>query len=119
MDYNTLLTYPDFNETFKTQTDDSGFQLGMVIIQKGKLIAFCSIKLNDAQRWYTVTEIELLRTVETLKEFRTMLLGHKLIIYTNHKNTTYKTFITDRVLIWRLILEEYAPHIEYIKDEKI
>ena len=27
-------------------------------------------------------------------------------------------FHTDRVLRWRLILKEYDPDIEYIKDEK-
>ena len=31
----TLLTYPDFNETFKIHTDARNFQLGVVIIQKG------------------------------------------------------------------------------------
>ena len=28
------------------------------------------------------------------------------------------SFNTKRVLIWRLILEEYGPDIEYIKGEK-
>ena len=41
----TLLTYPDFNETFKMHTDASAFQLGAVIIQKVKPIAFYSINL--------------------------------------------------------------------------
>ena len=30
----TLLTYPDFNETFKIHTNASAFQLGAVISQK-------------------------------------------------------------------------------------
>ena len=54
-------------------------------------------------------EEELLTTVETLKEFRTILLGLKLKLYTQHKNITCKTFNTDRVLPWRLIMEEYSP----------
>ena len=51
----TLLTYTDFNETFKIRTDARKFQLGVVIIQKGKLVALYSRKLNDAQQRYTVT----------------------------------------------------------------
>ena len=37
---NTLLTYLDFNETFKINTDASAFQLGAVISQKEKPIIF-------------------------------------------------------------------------------
>ena len=63
-------------------------------------------------------ERELLSIVETLKEFRTVLLGHKLRIYTDNKNFFYKVFDTDVVLRWRLILKEYGPDIEYTKGEK-
>ena len=52
---NTLLTYPYFNETFKIHTDDSMFQLGSVIHQKGKPIAFYGRKITGSQQWYTVT----------------------------------------------------------------
>ena len=52
-----------------------------------------------------------------MKEFRTILLGHKLIIYTDYKNLTCNIFNTDRVLRWRIILEDYGPDIEYIKGE--
>ena len=38
--HDTLLTYTYFNETFKIHTDDSKFQLGVVISHKGKSIAF-------------------------------------------------------------------------------
>ena len=36
----TLLTNPDYNETFKIHNDAREFQLGAVVSQKGKLIAF-------------------------------------------------------------------------------
>ena len=100
----TLLTYPDFNEIFKFCPDASTFQLRAVVRQKGKLINFYIIKLTDAQQRYTVTERKLLSIVETLKEFRTILLGQKLRMYTDHKNLTCKTFNTNRVLRWRLII---------------
>ena len=73
----TLLTYPDFNETFKINTDARAFQSGAVISQRGKTIALYSRKLTDAQKWHTVIEKELLSIVETLKDLRTMLIGHK------------------------------------------
>ena len=113
-----LLTYPDFNETFKINTDASALQLGAVISQKGKPTTFYSRKLSDAKTRYTVTKRELLSIVETLKDFRAILLGQRLRIYTDHKNLTCNFSTTDRVLRWRLILEEYGPYVEYIKGEK-
>ena len=111
MTRNTLLTYPDFNETFKIHTDDSVFQIGAVIIHKCKPIAFYSIKLTGSQQRYTVPETELLRIVETMEYFRNILLAQKLRIYTDNNNLTCTNFNTYIVLRWRLILEEYGPDI--------
>jgi hypothetical protein len=114
----TLLTYPNFEIPFEIYTDASKTQLGAVICQNDKPIAFYSRKLNSAQTRYTTTERELLAIVETLKEFRNILLGQKIIVFTDHKNLTYKIFNTDRVMRWRLILEEFGPDLNYIKGEK-
>ena len=88
-----------------------------MISQDNKPIAFYSRKLNPAQTRYTTTERELLSIVETLKEFCNILLGQKIIVHTDHKNLTYKNFNTERVMRWRLILEEYGPELKYIKGE--
>ena len=53
---NILLTYPDFNGTFKVHINARAFQIGVIIIQKSKPIAFYSRKLTNAQQQYTVTE---------------------------------------------------------------
>ena len=73
-----LLAYPNFNEIFDIHTDTSHTQLGAVISQKGKPVAFYSRKLNPMQTRYTTTERELLAIVETLKEFRNILLGQRI-----------------------------------------
>ena len=113
----TILAYPDFSKTFDVHTDASDRQLGAVISQSGKPLAFYSRKLNSAQRNYTTTERELLSIVETLKEFRNILLGQKIKVYTDHKNLVHETTLmsSQRVMRWRLLLEEYGPHIVYIK----
>ena len=112
-----MLAYPDFSKPFEIHTDASHYQLGAVISQSGKPIAFYSRKLNSAQTRYTTTERELLSIVETLKEYRNILLGHYIEVFTDHKNLVYKTFNTERVMRWRLIIEEFGPKLTYIKGE--
>ena len=111
----TLLAYPDFNKPFQIYTDASHYQLGAVVSQDGKPIAFYSRKLNPAQTRYTTTERELLSIVETLKEYRNILLGHEIEVFTDHKNLVYKHFNTERVMRWRLLLEEFGPKLTYVK----
>jgi hypothetical protein len=95
-----MLVYPDFNKEFVIHTNASHTQLGAMISQDGKPIAFFSRKLNGAQTWYTMTERELLSIVETLKEFHLILLGMRIVVHTNHKNLTYTNFNTERVMHW-------------------
>ncbi len=72
-----VLAYPDFTKPFEIYTDASTMQLGAVIAQNNRPIAFFSRKLSKTQTKYSVTEIELLAIVETLKEFRGMLWGQQ------------------------------------------
>ncbi len=69
------------------------------------------------QQNYSVTEIELLAIVETLKEFKGMLWGQDIKVYTDHKNLTRDALglTLDKVYHWRLLLEEYASEIIYMK----
>ena len=98
-------------------TDASHTQLGAVIAQEGQHIAFYLRKLNPAQTRYTTTERELLAICETLKEFRNILLGYEIRVYCDHKNLTYKNFNTERVMRWRLLIEEFGADLTYIKGE--
>jgi hypothetical protein len=59
-----ILTYPDWSMPFDVHTDASDKQLGAVISQNGKPIAFFSRRLSKSQRNYTTTEKELLSIVE-------------------------------------------------------
>ncbi len=67
-------------------------------------------------RKYSITEIELLAIVETLKEFR-MLWGQNIKLFTDHANLMRDALglTSDQVYQWRLLLEKYRPEIIYIK----
>jgi hypothetical protein len=68
-----VLAYPGYSKVFEIYTDASSKQLGAVITQDIRPIAFFSRKLSPTQCKYSVTKIELLAIVETLKEFKGML----------------------------------------------
>ena len=113
------LAYPDFSKEFEIYTDGSAHQIGAVITQGNRPLAFFSRKLTKCQKKYSVTEIELLAIVETLKEFKGILWGQKIKVYTDHKNLMQKALgmTSDRVYRWRLLLEEFGPEIVWIKGQ--
>ncbi len=113
----TVLAYLDFLKPFEIYTDASSMQLGAVVTQDNRPIAFFSRKLSETQQKYSVIGIELLAIVETLKEFKGRLWGQDIKVYTDYKNSTRDALglTSDRVYRWRLLLEEYAPKIIYIK----
>jgi hypothetical protein len=111
---------PLTDKPFIVYTDASEKQIGGVVTQEDKPLGFFSCKLTDTQRRYPVTEQELLAITETLKYFKHMLYGHKIIVKTDHKNLTHQlsTHASDRVLRQQLLLEDYGAELQYIEGEK-
>ncbi len=114
-----VLAYPDYSKVFEIYTDASSKQLGSGITQENRPIAFFSRKLSTKQRKYSITKIKLLAIVETLKEFKGMLWGQSIKVYTDHANLIRDALgmTSDHVYRWRLLLEEYGygPEIVYIQ----
>ena len=83
-----VLAYPDFSKKFVIYTDAYKRKLGAVITKDNRPIAFFSKKLSGPQQKYSIPELELLSIAETLKEFKGMLFGQRLEIFTVHINLT-------------------------------
>ncbi len=111
------MVYLDYSKVFKIYTDACSKQLGAVITPDNRPIAFFSRKLSNTQHKYSIIKIELLAIVKTLKEFKGILWGQNIKVFTDHTNLMRDALgsTMDRVYKWRLLLEEYGPKIFYIK----
>ena len=47
-----MLHYPDFNQPFELHTDSSDYQMGAIISQNGRPVAYWSKKLSSTQKKY-------------------------------------------------------------------
>ena len=100
-----------------TYTDASDYQVGAAIIQNGLPVAYFSKKLFKSQLFYSVTEKELLAIVLCLKEYRKILYGGVINVYTDHKNLTFKTLSVQRILCWRIFMDKFDLTLKYIKGK--
>jgi hypothetical protein len=123
---NVMLKHPDYSRKFYMETDASKIAVGAMIYQynekeEKKVIAFGSRTLSKTEKNYTITEQELLAVVFAVTKFRTMLLGHEIIVRTDHKAISFfkKCKIgTGRLARWILTLQNYNIEFEYIKGSE-
>ena len=115
----TIFAYPGFSKTFMIHIDALNVQLGAVIMQEVKLLAFYSQKLSKAQINDTMTEKEPQIIVETLKEFRNIILRHEIEVFTSHKKLTYEMIegVYQRIQNWKILIQEFGVTLLYIKVE--
>jgi hypothetical protein len=111
-----MLSFPDFNKPFEIHTDASDFQLGAVIMQERRPVVFYSRKLSPAQQNYTTGKREMLSIVETLRAYRNILLGHEIVIYTDHQNLVndQTRHESARMQHWVWLIEEFGPKFQYL-----
>ena len=57
---------------------------------------------------------ELLSIVCVLEEYKTMLLGAHIDVYTDHRNLTFDNMNSQRIVRWRNSLEEFGPNVYYV-----
>ena len=87
------LSYPTPNAPLALMTDASNTCVGAVLQQHvdnaWKPLGYFSRKMSDAQQVYSTYDRELLAMYLSIKHFRNMVEGQKLIVYTDHKPLTF------------------------------
>ena len=115
----TELAFRNWRKPFHIYFDAIDVQLGATLVQEGKPPDFYTRKLNNAQTNYTVGEKELLGIVEGMKAFKGMIRGYEVIIHNNHLNLLYKKLPNQRMIRWRLLLEDFNPVVKHIRGNII
>jgi hypothetical protein len=80
-----VLAYSDFSKPLEIYMDAFAMQLGAMIAQDNRPIVVFSRKLSKMQQKYSVTKMELLAIVETLKEFKGMLWAQSIKVFIDRK----------------------------------
>ena len=76
-----ILHYLDFNEEFDIHTNSSNCSIGEIISQKGRPVVYYSKKLIETQQIYLKIDQELLAIVEYLKQYKTIIIGQRIVVW--------------------------------------
>jgi hypothetical protein len=111
-----ILAQPDIEKPFNIYCDASGMDIGGVLMQDGRVIAYASQQLRHYEEHYPTHDLELLAVVHALKVLRHYLLENLVNIYMDHKSLKYLFTQVDLNMSQRRCLElikDYELEIHY------
>lgn len=119
-----------YNPELRTElhADASSLGIGGILMQWQtnsnllKPVAYFSRQTSPEEKYYHSYELETLAVVDSLKKFRTYLLGLHFKIYTDCKSLREafsKKDLVPRIARWLLQMEEYNFEIEYRPGDRM
>lgn len=96
LEKHTELTFPDPNKNFQLFTDASETGTGAILKQDSKIISYYSYKFNKVEMRYNIVEKEMLSIIKALKNFKTIVFAAKVEIFTDNRNNTFNTNLTNK-----------------------
>lgn len=121
--YNTgKLFHIDYDHPLRMQCDASKKGIGVVLFQlinnQKYIVAYASRKFSKAEVNWSTIEAECFAIVFGLEHFSSWILGHKVIIETDHNNLRYLDSTSIPKLVrWRMKIQEYDFEIKHIKGK--
>jgi hypothetical protein len=114
-----VLAYPNYEKPFVLYTDACVMGLGAVLSQNDDAgqehpIVFLSRSLTDAEKNYSITELECLAIVWSVKKLHVYLDGSKFNLITDHSALQWLfTFCgsNKRLIRWSMELQPYREHM--------
>nr|GEZ32415.1 putative reverse transcriptase domain-containing protein [Tanacetum cinerariifolium] len=111
-----ILALPEGSEDFVVYCDASHNGLGVVLMQREKVITYASRQLKIHEKNYTTHDLELRSVVFALKIWRHYLYGTKCTVFTGHKSLQHildQKELNMRQRRWLEFLSEYDCEIRY------
>ena len=120
-----ILVHPNFEKPFILISDASNKAIGHVLLQEVeeelRPVLFGGRVLSDTEQRYSTTDKELLSIYFAVKKCEFYLVGHKFVVYTDHKPLIFlKTFraLVDKRIRWINYLENINTVIRYIPGKE-
>ncbi|GJU63382.1 putative reverse transcriptase domain-containing protein [Tanacetum coccineum] len=111
-----ILALPEGSDDFVVYCDASIKELGVVMMQRMKVIAYASRQLKIHKKNYTTHDLELGAVVFALKIWRHYLYGTKCVVFTDHKSLQHilgQKELNMRQRRWIELLSDYNCEIRY------
>ncbi|GKD09551.1 putative reverse transcriptase domain-containing protein [Tanacetum coccineum] len=111
-----ILALPEGSEDFIVYCNASIKGLGVVLMQREKVIAYASRQLKLHDKNYTTHDLELGAVVFALKIWRHNLYGTKCTVFTDHKSLQHildQKELNMRQRCWLELLSDYDCEIRY------
>ncbi|GJZ10579.1 putative reverse transcriptase domain-containing protein [Tanacetum coccineum] len=111
-----ILALPEGSEDFVVYCDASYKGLGVILMQREKVISYASRQLKFHEKNYTTHDLELGSVVFSLKLWRHYLYGTKCTVFTDHKSLQHilnQKELNMRQRRWLELLNDYDCEIRY------
>ncbi|GJV26443.1 putative reverse transcriptase domain-containing protein [Tanacetum coccineum] len=111
-----ILALPEGSKDFIVYCDASIKGLGVVLMQREKVIVYASRQLKIHEKNYKTHDLELGAVVFALKIWRHYLYGTKCTVFTDHKSLQYildQKEMNMRQRHWLELLNDYDYEIRY------
>lgn len=110
-----MLKHPDWTKPLYLNTDASKISISAILFQyyddgNEQIIYFACRSLNSFETRYCITELERLSICYACKKLSVYVLGHTVIVKTDHKALTFLQnckLTYGRLFRWSLFLQEY------------
>nr|GEV23314.1 putative reverse transcriptase domain-containing protein [Tanacetum cinerariifolium] len=115
-DFAAILALPKGSENFVMYCDASHKGLGVVLMQKKKVIAYASCQLKVHKKNYMTHDLKIGAVVFALKMWRHYMYGTKCDVFTDHKSLQHiidQKELNMRQRRWLKLLSDYDCEIRY------